>query len=84
MNDQKEPAPGDGIRSLKTSRIFKAVNFELYAKPNLAIMGLGLIALATCTGYIAYMRYQHEQQGYYTVVKDDGTETFLKKKSKWD
>ena len=24
---------GDGIRSLKTSGVFRAVNFELYAKP---------------------------------------------------
>jgi len=26
-------APGDGIRSLKTSGVFRAVNFELYARP---------------------------------------------------
>ena len=25
--------PGEGIRSLKTSSIFRAVNFELYARP---------------------------------------------------
>jgi hypothetical protein len=25
--------PGDGIRTLKTSGVFRAVNFELYAKP---------------------------------------------------
>lgn len=31
----KEPqqAPGEGIRSLKTTGVFRAVNFELYAKP---------------------------------------------------
>ena len=25
--------PGEGIRNLKTSNVFRAVNFELYAKP---------------------------------------------------
>lgn len=32
-NQKNEPAPGDGIRSLKSTGIFRAVNFELYAKP---------------------------------------------------
>lgn len=32
-NPKNEPAPGDGIRSLKTSKIFRVVNFELYTKP---------------------------------------------------
>jgi hypothetical protein len=33
-----EPAaPGEGIRSLKTSGVFRAVNFELYAKPVILI-----------------------------------------------
>ena len=27
------PAPGDGIKSIKTTNVFKVVNFELYAKP---------------------------------------------------
>lgn len=32
MKDQKT-TPGDGIRSLRTSRIFRVINFELYSKP---------------------------------------------------
>lgn len=33
-NKKVDPAaPGEGIRSLQTSSIFRAVNFELYAKP---------------------------------------------------
>jgi hypothetical protein len=40
--------PGEGIRSLKTSGVFRAVNFELYAKPvsfycNIRVSLLGLI-----------------------------------------
>lgn len=27
-------APGDGIRSMKATYAFRAINFELYAKPS--------------------------------------------------
>ncbi|XP_030765399.1 small integral membrane protein 8 [Sitophilus oryzae] len=80
----KENKPGDGIRSLKSTNLFRAVNFELYVKPNIVVMGLGLTALAGCFGYIAYMRYKYESLGYYGAIKDDGSEEFLKKKSRWD
>lgn len=33
MSEKKAPAPGDGLRSLRSTGIFRAVNFELYAKP---------------------------------------------------
>jgi hypothetical protein len=33
MSDKKAPAPGDGLRSLRATGIFRVVNFELYAKP---------------------------------------------------
>jgi hypothetical protein len=29
----KEVKPGDGIRSMKTSNVFRVVNFELYSTP---------------------------------------------------
>ena len=29
----EQPAAGDGIKSIKTTSVFKAVNFELYVKP---------------------------------------------------
>lgn len=28
-----EPAPGDGLRSLKSTTLFRAINYELYIKP---------------------------------------------------
>ena len=31
---QHKPAPGDGLRSLKSTLGFRAINFELYAKPS--------------------------------------------------
>lgn len=32
-SEENKSQPGDGIRSMKTSNVFRAVNFELYAKP---------------------------------------------------
>lgn len=50
MAENKPPeaskaAPGDGIRSMRSTNVFRAVNFELYAKPNVVVMGIGLVAL---------------------------------------
>lgn len=34
MKDKsKESAPGDGIRSLRSTMLFRAINYELYVKP---------------------------------------------------
>ena len=30
---QKPQNPGEGIRDIKTTNVFRVVNFELYAKP---------------------------------------------------
>ncbi|XP_055702582.1 small integral membrane protein 8 [Phlebotomus papatasi] len=87
MSEKKgpaEPAPGDGLRSLRTTGVFRAVNFELYAKPNAVIMAIGVVCILGATGYIAYMRSKYEGMGYYSAVQSDGTEVFTKKQSKWD
>lgn len=35
-----EAKPGDGIRSLQSTTLFRVVNFELYAKPVSDVAGL--------------------------------------------
>lgn len=47
-------------------------------------MGIGLISLAGCLGYIAYMRSKYDALGYYPAIQQDGTEQFTKRQSKWD
>lgn len=47
-------------------------------------MVIGVIAITSAMGYIAYMRAQYESQGFYSAVQSDGTEVFTKKRSKWD
>jgi Domain of unknown function (DUF4500) len=32
--EPKKAAPGEGIRSMKATYAFRAINFELYAKPS--------------------------------------------------
>nr|CAD7598212.1 unnamed protein product [Timema genevievae] len=58
--------------------------FDHEATENAVIMGLGLLALSISVGYIAYMRSKYEGMGYYAAVTEDGKETFVQKKSKWD
>ncbi|KAH8293605.1 hypothetical protein KR054_002073 [Drosophila jambulina] len=33
MSEGKDQKPGDGIRSMRTTGVFRLINFELYAKP---------------------------------------------------
>ena len=42
--DKGSPSPGDGLRSLRTTGVFRAVNFELYAKP----VGITSVVLIAC------------------------------------
>ncbi|KAL0850251.1 hypothetical protein ABMA28_012097 [Loxostege sticticalis] len=83
-NSSNTEKPGEGIRSLKSSTAFRVINFELYAKPNIVIMSIGLACFGLTLGYIAYMRSKYESMGYYTAVDKDGKEIFEKKKSRWD
>lgn len=103
---EKKAAPGEGIRSMRATYAFRAINFELYAKPSkcwkmnfalivrlnfneltfqdVVIMGIGLVAITSVFGYIIYMRSKYEGLGYYSAIKEDGTEVFEKKKSRWE
>ncbi|XP_050436979.1 small integral membrane protein 8 [Adelges cooleyi] len=85
MKNQEQTTPGDGIRSLKTSRVFRIINFELYSKPNKVIMAFGLVSMTFTVGYLVYMRHQYEQMGYYPAVAEDGRhEIYKPKQSKWE
>nr|XP_053652455.1 small integral membrane protein 8-like [Cherax quadricarinatus] len=75
---------GDGIKSIRTTSVFKAVNFELYVKPNLAIMSFGVVAILCSTAYLAYMKSQQHETKTYVAIAEDGTQHLTKKKSKWD
>ncbi|XP_013144371.1 PREDICTED: small integral membrane protein 8 [Papilio polytes] len=84
MSDKRNEKPGEGLRSLRSTTAFRVINFELYAKPNIVIMGLGITCFGLALGYIAYMRQKYESMGYYSAIDKEGKEVFEKKKSKWD
>jgi len=84
MSSPEQKTTGEGIRSMKTSNVFRVVNFELYAKPNKWVMMFGLTALTGCLGYLAWMKQQHREQGLYTAMDDQDQLYLKKKKSRWD
>ena len=47
-------------------------------------MGIGLVAITGVFGYITWMRSKYEDLGYYSAIKEDGSEVFIKKVNKWD
>lgn len=79
----RETTPGDGLRSLRSTTLFRAINFELYTKPNKTIMIIGIVAMLGCSGYIFYMNSNKKSNDYHTVVKSDETVVLVKKTSKW-
>ncbi|XP_012141882.1 small integral membrane protein 8 [Megachile rotundata] len=84
MTEKKnKPEPGDGLRSLKSTTLFRAINYELYVKPNKVIMILGAITMFGCIGYITYMRQNYNDSEYYHAVAADETVYSKKKTSKW-
>jgi len=79
-----ERKPGDGIRSLKTSNLFRNVNFELYARPNKYMMTFGICAFTFCIGYMVYMKENMRKERAYTVLNDNDELVLTKKKSRWE
>ncbi|XP_071536807.1 small integral membrane protein 8 [Panulirus ornatus] len=78
------PATGEGIKSIQTTGVFKAVNFELYVKPNLAVMTFGVLAIICSTAYLAYMKSQLQESKTYVAIAEDGSQHLTQKKSKWE
>ncbi|XP_011644253.1 small integral membrane protein 8 [Pogonomyrmex barbatus] len=79
----RKTTPGDGLRSLRSTTLFRVINFELYTKPNKAVMIFGIVAMLGCSGYIFYMNSDQKRNNYHAVVKSDDTIVLEKKVSKW-
>ncbi|KAM0730670.1 Small integral membrane protein 8 [Formica fusca] len=79
----RETTPGDGLRSLRSTSLFRAINFELYVKPNKTVMILGIVAMLGCSGYIFYMNSGQRKNDYQAMMKSDDTVVLVRKTSKW-
>ncbi|XP_013366312.1 PREDICTED: small integral membrane protein 8 isoform X6 [Chinchilla lanigera] len=74
-----------GLRGMRTTTLFRAINPELFIKPNKPVMAFGLISLSLCVAYIAYLHAtQENKKDLYEAVDSEGQSSMRRKTSKWD
>uniref|UniRef100_A0A8D0G4X4 Small integral membrane protein 8 n=1 Tax=Sphenodon punctatus TaxID=8508 RepID=A0A8D0G4X4_SPHPU len=74
-----------GLRSVRTTTLFRAVNPELFIKPNKPVMFFGLITITLCVAYIGYLHaMQGNKKDIYEAIDSEGTRYTRRKTSKWD
>ncbi|XP_068600969.1 small integral membrane protein 8 [Brachionichthys hirsutus] len=74
-----------GLSNVQTTSLFRAVNPELFIKPNKPVMVFGLVAITLCVGYLGYMHAVKENgQQLYEAVDSEGEKYTRRKTSKWD
>ncbi|XP_053917161.1 small integral membrane protein 8 isoform X2 [Cuculus canorus] len=79
----KERAPG--LRGVRTTMLFRAVNPELFIQPNKPVMAFGLIAISLCVAYLGYLHATVEnKKDLYEAIDSEGTRYMRRKNSKWD
>ncbi|XP_061785292.1 small integral membrane protein 8 isoform X2 [Nerophis lumbriciformis] len=73
-----------GLRGVQTTSLFRAVNPELFIKPNKPVMAFGLITITLCVGYLGYLHAMKEDQQLYEAIDSDGERLMRRKASKWE
>ncbi|NP_001297985.1 small integral membrane protein 8 [Esox lucius] len=74
-----------GLRGAKTTTLFRAVNPELFIRPNKPVMAFGLVTITLCVGYLGYLHATKENdQELYEAVDSEGEKYMRRKTSKWD
>ncbi|XP_029448430.1 small integral membrane protein 8-like [Rhinatrema bivittatum] len=74
-----------GLRGVRTSSLFRAVNPELFIRPNKSVMAFGLISLTLCVAYIGYLHAVEEnKKDLYEAIDSEGTRYMKRKSSRWD
>ncbi|XP_056150980.1 small integral membrane protein 8 [Lampris incognitus] len=74
-----------GLRGAQTTTLFRAVNPELFIKPNKPVMAFGLVTITLCVGYLGYLHaIKENDQQLYEAVDSDGERYMRRKTSKWD
>ncbi|XP_019393258.1 PREDICTED: small integral membrane protein 8 isoform X2 [Crocodylus porosus] len=63
-----------GLRGVQTTTLFRAVNPELFIKPNKPVMAFGLITITLCVAYIGYLHTtQENKKDLYEAIDSEGT-----------
>ncbi|XP_034435926.1 small integral membrane protein 8 [Hippoglossus hippoglossus] len=74
-----------GLRGARTTTLFRAVNPELFIKPNKPVMMFGLVTITLCIGYLGYLHAMKENdQQLYETINSEGERCTRRKTSKWE
>ncbi|KAI1897403.1 hypothetical protein AGOR_G00082940 [Albula goreensis] len=74
-----------GLRGAQTTTLFRAVNPELFIKPNKPVMAFGLVTISLCVAYLGYLHATKENdQQLYEAIDSEGERYMRRKTSKWD
>ncbi|CAL8315504.1 unnamed protein product [Merluccius merluccius] len=74
-----------GLRGARTTTLFRAVNPELFIRPNKPVMALGLVSITLCVGYLGYLHaVKDNDQTLYEATDAEGEKYMRRKTSKWD
>ncbi|XP_027709500.1 small integral membrane protein 8 [Vombatus ursinus] len=74
-----------GLRGTRTTTLFRAVNPELFIKPNKPVMIFGMITLTLCVAYMGYLHAtQENKKDLYEAIDSGGARYMRRKTSKWD
>ncbi|XP_039604021.1 small integral membrane protein 8 [Polypterus senegalus] len=74
-----------GLRGVQTTTLFRAVNPELFIKPNKPVMAFGLLTISLCVGYLGYLHATADnQKDLYEAIDSEGVHYMRRKTSKWD
>ncbi|TNN38331.1 Small integral membrane protein 8 [Liparis tanakae] len=74
-----------GMRGVPSTALFRALNPELFMKPNIPVMAFGLISITLCVGYLGYMHATKENDDQlYEAIDAEGESYMRRKTSKWD
>ncbi|KAJ8270812.1 hypothetical protein GJAV_G00119560 [Gymnothorax javanicus] len=74
-----------GLRGAQTTTLFRAVNPELFIKPNKPVMAFGLVTISLCVAYLGYLHaIKENDQQLYEAIDSEGERYMRRKTSKWD
>jgi len=68
-----------------STSLFRALNFELFVKPNIVVMTIGVVSITACVAYIAYWNATAEnRKGNYMALTEEGNLEKRQRASRWD
>ncbi|XP_076439468.1 small integral membrane protein 8-like [Babylonia areolata] len=74
-----------GWATMPSTSAFRAINFELFVKPNKFVMGVGATLFLGSIGYMVYWNLTADsRQKTYVTIDEDGGLTSRPRTSRWE